>query len=63
MPGVEEDEAQVGAQDDQGALAHVDDPHHAEDQGQARRHQGIDSTGQHAQDRGLEELASHASPF
>lgn len=44
--------AEVRPQDDQDALSHVDDIHHAENQREPRRHEGVDRTGQQPIDEG-----------
>ncbi len=46
----EEAVADVGAEDDQRALGHVDHAHHAERQRQAAGHQGVDAAGQEPED-------------
>ena len=51
----EEAVAQVGAEDDQRPLSHVDHPHDAEGQRQAARHQRVHAAGQQAEDARLDE--------
>ena len=51
----EEAVAQVGAEDDQRPLSHVDHAHDAEGQREAARHQRVDAAGQEAEDAGLDE--------
>src|SRR5258708_11928220 len=53
VPVLREDVAEVGAQDDQGALGDVDDLHHPEDQRQTGRHQGVDGASHDAKDDGF----------
>ena len=47
--------AQVRAENDQRALSHVDDTHHAEAEREPARHQGVDPTGKQPENAGLDE--------
>src|SRR5438477_6951980 len=61
MQRAEEREAEISAQDDERPVADVDDAHHTEDQGQPRRHQGVDASGQDAENGRLKYQA-HTVP-
>ena len=52
--------AEVRAEYDQDALGDVDDVEDAEDQGQADRHQGVDTSDEYPVDDGLVDLRRHA---
>src|SRR5207253_4498073 len=55
--------AQVRAENDQRALSHVDDTHHAEAEGEPARHQGVDPTGKQPENAGLDEDVHLSSSF